>query len=730
MTVTAQNDPRFTRGSGFFEVIGLGSTVGALAGYATSWEGIGLYETHSFLMPETLWSVIRFAGIFPPEYMVPLVSGACLGLALGAIAGYRAGYTPGEIHIRGSRLTHKNMVMQRAITEASPPVHGKNEGIRIHPRIQTTEHLETSHLLILGGSGAGKTTILWPIIQQIVARGDKCLIFSFKGDFEQKLDARRFAFLAPWDTRSATWALGKDIRTRLDAESLGETLIPDKPGNSDPMWSNGSRAILVAIIADVQKKHGENWGFVDLAKRVAESLSNFETLQEIVQKENPVAGALLSGGDDSKTTSSFLANISAFMGHVVNLGVAEDNLRKTRTKRKEWSVNVWLAGDVPPVSILGFRPSAKGVSQAWGSSIIEQIVQKCGDLPDADPSDRRIWLILDEVPRLGKVPGITEGLEVLRSKGVRIVLGAQGIGQIEEIYSKTTARSWAMQTATKIVGRIVEPEDQKWAASLIGERVLERYSASQNTQLGGSGGSSSGGSYQRVQEHVVIPSQLGQIVRVSKKGPRVILQVAGSDHVGLLDWPFVHAKRLRPGRDEMQAAWVLPGYDRPIWGTVPPKVADADAEKPKEKSVKVKVPAWELAERDRIQALADLDRARRQEGAAKLAALTTEFISQHIQAKPQAGTGTGTGSIADEAESEVADHVTGQALDAALTGGAGTLFEMLKTYSDLTSPEAAPSGQAPTQTAPARILPADNLATATTTADEEEDDNDDDFAVR
>ncbi len=393
-------------------------------------------------------------------------------------------------------------------------------------------------------------------------------------------------------------------------------------------------------------------------------------------------------------------------------------------------MNAWLSGDVPPVGILGFRPSAKGLSQAWGASIIEQIVQKSGDLPDADPDQRRIWLILDEVPRLGKVPSITEGLEVLRSKGVRIVLGAQGIGQIEEIYSKTTARSWAMQTATKIIGRIVEPEDQKWAASLIGERVLERYSASQNTQLGGSGGSSSGGSYQCVHGHTVIPSQLGQIVRVSKSGPRAILQVAGSDMVGLLDWPFASVKTLRPGRDEMQAAWVLPGYDRPIWGTVPPKIADAEAEKAKEKPVKIKVSAWEQAERDSTRAIAELARARREEGAAKLAAMTAEFISQHIQNKPKAE--TEAGSIGDEAESAVADHVAGQALDATLTGGAGTLFEMLKTYSDLTSPEAAPTGQAPTQTAPARILPADNLTTATTTttADEEEDDNDDDFAVR
>ncbi|WP_163055369.1 type IV secretion system DNA-binding domain-containing protein [Acidithiobacillus ferrooxidans] len=715
---TGPNDPRFQSGSGFFQGIGIASAAGAIAGYGLGWEGIGLYKTGAFLSPDSLFSVIHQLGPLPHVY-APVLLGSTVACAVaGAVVGWKAGAIPAEIHVRGSRLTTKSGVMQKAIAEASAPVRGKNQGIRIHPRIQTTEHLEASHMLILGGSGAGKTTILWPMIQQLVTRGDKMLVFSFKGDFEQKLDVPRYALLAPWDTRSATWALGRDVRTRLDAESLAETLIPEPAGGqSDPMWVNGSRALLVGIIADVQRSRGDKWGFADLAKRVAEALSDFPTLQEIIRTESPMAGALLSGGADSKTTASFLSTIASYMSHVINLGVSEDNLLNTQTKRKEWSVNGWLAGDVPAVSILGFRPSAKGISRAWGASIIEQIVQKCGDLPDADPDQRRIWLILDEVPRLGKVPSITEGLEVLRSKGVRIVLGAQGIGQIEEIYSKTTARSWAMQTATKIIGRIVEPEDQKWAAGLIGERVLERYSASQNTQLGGSGGGSSGGSYQRVQEHTVIPSQLGQIVRVSKSGPRAILQVAGSDQVGLLDWPFASAKTLRPGRDEMQAAWVLPGYNRPIWGTVPPKVADAE----KAKATTTKT--------DQAIAAAAIARAKHDEAAARMHDVAAAFIADRVPAKPktdETGSETGTDSIGDEAESAVADHVAGQALDVMITGGAGTLFEMLKTYGDITAPASAP-GQGTGQIGPARILPATTTSTST---NDEADDDDEDFAER
>ncbi|MHB1495464.1 MAG: type IV secretory system conjugative DNA transfer family protein [Acidithiobacillus sp.] len=279
--------------------------------------------------------------------------------------------------------------------------------------------------------------------------------------------------------------------------------------------------------------------------------------------------------------------------------------------------------------------------------MLEQIVLKLEDLPDIDsPDERRIWLILDEVPRMGKIPSITEALEVLRSKGVRISLGCQGINQIEEKYSKTTARSWAMQTATKILGRIVEPEDQRWAASLVGERDLERFSSQYNVAQGGS---SHGGSYQRVKEHVVLPSQFGQIVKVKKRGPRAILIVAGSEHVGLIDWPFQSNPNLRGSREEHQAQWVLPRYARPLWGTVPPKVdipptIAAPAKKEKDPQPKRKQ---------------------------QLNIQPPQQVDQPSQQQEEGGMGEIMG-----------DHVVGQALDS-LMPGAGMAFEMMKMITEM-----------------------------------------------
>ena len=651
MSYSGPNDPRFQAGSGFFEVIGLGAAAGAAAGYFTAWETVGIWKGVGFMTPSTILAAIHQAGILPHAYVPILAAGAAVGVCAGGILGFFAGNISAEIHIRGSQLTRKPKLMQRAILEASPPVKGKNQGIRIHPNIQTTEALEASHTFIIGGSGAGKTTILWPMINQIIDRGDKAIIFSFKGDFEQKIGkgeiiGKQFALLAPWDTRSALWALGKDIRTRLDAEALANTLIPEPEKSDNPMWTNGARSLVTGIISDVQREYGEAWGFAELAKKCAEALADFKVLKEIITRENPVAASLISGGTDSKTTTSFLANISAYLTHVVNLGVAADDL-KEQARQKQWSVNGWIAGrGVPAIAVLGFRPSAKSISEAWCASLIEQIVLKLEDLEDVSPEKRRIWLILDEVPRMGKIPSITDALEVLRSKGVRIILGCQGINQIEEKYSKTTARSWAIQTTTKILGRITEPEDQKWAAAIIGERDLERFSSQHNVSGGAQGGSSQGGSYQRVKEHTVLPSQFGQIVKVTKRGPRAILTVAGSEHAGLLDWPFQANPNQRKAREKHQAKWVLPRYSRPIWGAVPPKVD-------------IPIPLSEAS-------------AKKEKDQQQPNQLNIQPPQQGDQ-PPQSQQPGDAGEI-------MSDHVVGQALDS-LVPGMGMAFEMMKIMS-------------------------------------------------
>ena len=555
-TTTGPNDPRFSSGSGFLQIVGLGAAGGLITGYSAIWEAISLYKTGHFLTPGSILKIIHDAGIMPSGYAAPLAAGAAVGLVSGLFLGWKLGDIPAEIHVRGRKITHSAREAARFLK----PGKATGAGITIHPQIPISEQQECRHIMLLGGSGSGKTSILWPVIAQAQARGDKCLIFSFKGDFQQK-SAFPFSLLAPWDSRSVRWQLGKDIRTRLHAESLAKTLIPTP--DKDPIWAQGAQGLLTAIISEVQSKYRESWGFFRLAEACARALSDYDSLVQTVMSESPLARSFLMG-KDSKTTASYLAQMASNLSDVVNLGVADFSNRG-----KPWSVRGWLAGDSPNAAILGYMNESEELSRAFCSSIIEQTVKQVLAFPDASPDQRRIWLFLDEVPQAGKIPSITSALEAARSKGCRVVLGMQGVAQLEEHgYSKNTLDIWSGQCALKIIANLSTPRDQKWAADLLGERDLERYQSNMSVQNGGNGGGQQSGGFQRVKEHVMLPASFGTDLYVdeSKNGGPMALLVT-SKVAALLKWPFPPISPRRPAFTE--APWIMPGFVRPVWGKVP-----------------------------------------------------------------------------------------------------------------------------------------------------------------
>ena len=497
-------------------------------------------------------------GYWPP-------AAAALGATALAGALWWLMTVPAERHVRGFVLhrTPKRIARLVAPHKNEPP------GVRIHPDILIDQHAECRHLLIVGGAGSGKTTILWPLIQQAQARGDQMLIFDSKGDFTQKLP-EPFTLLSPTDARGGRWRVGHDIRTRLDAQALAETLI--KENEKDPMWSQGSRALLVGLVSDLQARYGTRWGMAHLAHATTAALGDFAVLKAVIGREDPMSLSLLGGEDaegPNRTTMGFLVQLSAALTQVINLGVASYDLRDNA----EWSVRSWLAGRQPPVAVLGFRDSARSLSQAFASSLIEQTVRQVSDMPDAAPDQRRIWLVIDEAPRVGKVPSITDALATARSKGLRVVLGIQSTAQIRETYTRDTATTWAGQTATKIICQTTAPDDQEWCAKLLGDREVDRFQHQVATQTGRDGGQHNQ-SWQRVREPVLMPAAFGRDLKVIKgRGPRALLMAGGE--AAILQWPFPTLQTHRP--DRLEARWIQPNYQRPPWGKTPPDVGKPSA---------------------------------------------------------------------------------------------------------------------------------------------------------
>lgn len=544
------------------------AVIGLVLGYAAGLELLTWQSGAGWIpimrIPGLVWALIKTHELIPGiqfGWFPPLCS---VGAAImfGAL-GWKVSTRSSVRHLHGLRI----YTDPKQAAKSFRPLHG-GPGVRIHPQARIGERAEVAHFLILGGPGSGKTTALWTMLQDVIERGDRVLLLDFKGDFTRDLP-KPITLLSPADARGTRWALGQDIRTRLDASALAETLIP--LGSGEPIWSQGARGLLIGLLSHLQTTRGASWGFQELAELAARVLVDYKLLVSIIIKEHPPAKAYLMGAD-SKTTASFLGQLSGALTHVVELGVSDFSIPKTVPG---WSVRWWLRGGYkgPKVVVLGWQPSSKELSQAFAASLIEQVVRQLSDLPDCSPGDRRVWLILDEAAQLGKIPSITDALVTLRSKGARVVLGLQSVAQITQNYDRETLTVWSNSTDTKILCRLKSKEDQKFASELLGKRTVERYSH-QFSQSAGVSGPTRSGSWHRQEEHVMPESDFGHRLGPGKNGVRAIVLPGGAKGAALLDWPYHKSPSPEIRASRIQAKWVKPGFSRPRWGETPPQVAD------------------------------------------------------------------------------------------------------------------------------------------------------------
>lgn len=497
-----------------------------------------------------------FFGVKPWEDL-PGLEGLIPYVSTGAIAGAAVGGKIAWKHHQNVTNPLRHLAGPRILTGPSGAKALQNQisekfnldGIKIHPAVQISLRLEIQHMLLIGSTGAGKTTTLWQILEQILSRGDKVLSYDVKSDFTQKLKKR--LILGPWDRRSLRWLIGRDITTEALAQAFAECFIIPNPKASDPVWDNAARALLRCEIHKLMAHRGTNWTFRDLGKGLLEDLlvgvddtvENMQNLQKFVRTYYPEAWQIVRDAT-SKATASVLFTQGGQLSPLIDICRLDSELALSGAKGfwLDQDSKGFLSDDVKQADPVVLKKS--GDAETWSRTFISAFVNvaalKINGLGDSDPDKRRLWFILDEVPQLGKIPQITTFLETSRSKGVRVVLGLQNPEQIDKVYGKEDRATWENNTLTKIWFQDIGKDAKKWASESVGTHTVQIYS---RTQTRGHLPPSSGDSntWSEPKEKKLLEEHDFEMIMRPKPKLKVVtalLQIAGFDRV-VLDWPML-----------------------------------------------------------------------------------------------------------------------------------------------------------------------------------------------
>jgi hypothetical protein len=460
-----------------------------------------------------------------------LVLAVGVGVGLGLLI-WRAACRPidGYIHIRGRRLLEGKAALDAAKRVARQEIEGQaeREDIRIHPEFRLSTDRMTKHGIVFGKVGGGKTTILLPMIAEIIAGRHKALIFDIKGDFTSKLwrQGGPVAILAPWDRRSLIWDIARDCRTRQDAARFASYLIKE---SKDPMWSAAARQLLVGFLVHLQMTRGESWGWRDIADLLA---TPEKELLAMMSTANPEA--IRAVEQTGTTTTGILINLSAFLSVVYDLAEAWPE----RLAGRMFSVREWIFNEKAKhrAVLLGGNQEFGPLMKAFAGALVAQAAAYVCSPRLADSRSRRLYFILDEFPQLGKVD-IEPLVAVGRSKGARVWLGLQDFGQVKKLYGQDTAQAITAMVGTVICAGAAPGETAKFIADMVGSREVERNSLSTSVQ-GGASAVSTSQTWQRETIPVLTESQASGLGPVpGTKEIRALLLNFGNDAL-ILRWPF------------------------------------------------------------------------------------------------------------------------------------------------------------------------------------------------
>ncbi len=401
---------------------------------------------------------------------------------LGIIAAFLAWFWYRGVQLgRRRRIRGAELVSAAELRRRVQPAHLRALGAlpgsrRLRPYriagIPYPERTETQHTIVSGTTGSGKTVLISDLVAQIRSRGERCVVYDKMGSYTRTFfDADRDVLLNPLDARAPRWSPFLEARNPRDFDMMAAALIPQQKDTVDPFWVTAARQ-LFSNGAGVFWKKGvtENKVLVDhLLKTdltaLAEAMEG-TVAQSIVDPDNP------------KTALSVRAMLTA------NLSALEF-LPDTG---KPFSIRDWIgredgARDTGSFLFLTSRgdqhASLRGLISTWLEIAVNALLSL------GQEHERRIWVILDELPTLHQVPSLQPGLAESRQFGGCFVLGVQVASALRDLYGRNGAETISGLCGTRVVLAAPDRDTAQWSADSLGrsevEEVAEGYSYGANT---------------------------------------------------------------------------------------------------------------------------------------------------------------------------------------------------------------------------------------------------------
>ncbi len=386
----------------------------------------------------------------------------------------------------------KNVIQGTAVSknglpgpQANPALVLKGEFNGRAASFALSEDVISKHMMLVGGTGCGKSTLFYHIINQLKRKmtdDDVMIVFDSKGDFYSKFNTAKDCVIGnspQYIQQSERWNIFKEIladgwderQVMMNATEICKALFDDRTKNntSNPFFPNAARDLLSAIlVSTIRIGKGEK-------QFISENFYNNRIKEFLDSSSGQDLCDYLDGFGDMRSVMSYIEGDNAQSQGVLAemFSVVRDVFMGVFCEKGTFSIRNFVRKK-------GGRTLFIEYDLAIGS-VLAPVYKLLFDLALKEALGRtksqgNVYLICDEFKLLPNLQHIDDGVNFGRSLGVKVFAGLQSIEQLFEIYGQSRGRNLAAGFSSIVAFRANDVTTRKYISELHGQNmVLEQY---------------------------------------------------------------------------------------------------------------------------------------------------------------------------------------------------------------------------------------------------------------
>lgn len=384
--------------------------------------------------------------------------------------------------------------------------------------------VESTHILIGGATGTGKSVVIRGLAYSGILRGDRFVVCDPNGDLVSKFYRKGDRILNPYDTRTEGWTFYNEIRNDYDYRRYSLSLVPRGKSAEEEEWCSFGRLLLT----ECAKKLASNG---NLSVR---DLFHWCTIEEPDKLKEFLAGtaaeSLFVGAEKALASARFV--LADKLPPHLEMPTGDFSIR--RFLEDDQSGNLFLTWREDMSEAL--RP----LISAWADVVCTSVLSL------SESKTRRIWLSLDELASLEKLASLQDALTKGRKHGLRVAAGLQSVSQLDDLYGNKEAQTLRSCFRSLVVlgGAKSDPETAEEFSKALGDHEVIREDKSTTS------GKSPNRRDRKDRERVVLPAEI-----VSMPDLTAIVSFAGDLPIARTKLQFQQFKQQVPAFMERNAAF-------------------------------------------------------------------------------------------------------------------------------------------------------------------------------